>query len=89
MCTWLCRGRYWQPLQYFNMFSNVGTEMVEYQKQLGVLWWDRPDTLLLVLTLAFKTFFFVMTSVILMNMLIAMMTVRRRPFPRLTWARQI
>ena len=49
---------------------------------LGVLWWDRPPTNLLVLTLAFKTFFFVMTSVILMNMLIAMMTVRRRPFRR-------
>ena len=62
------------------MFSSVGTEMVEYQKLLGVLWWDRPPTTLLVLTLAFKTFFFVMTSVILMNMLIAMMTVRRRPF---------
>ena len=51
------------------MFSSVGTEMVEYQKLLGVLWWDRPPTTLLVLTLAFKTFFFVMTSVILMNML--------------------
>jgi hypothetical protein len=56
--------------EYFDMFTSVSTDWVEYQKDLGRLWWDRPSAGLTGMTVAFKTIFFVFTVVILMNLLI-------------------
>ena len=60
--------------EFFNMFSQVATDDLDYARELGILWWDRPALSVQVVSIVFKTVFFVMTVVILMNLLIAMMT---------------
>jgi|EP01046_Picozoa_sp_COSAG06_P012487 hypothetical protein len=56
--------------EYLNMFTAVNSDIMEYQKELGLLWWDRPPAGLLGLSLLFKTVFFLATVVVLMNLLI-------------------
>ena len=36
--------------EYFNMFSSVAEDLVDYQKDLGIIWWDRPPDLVVWLT---------------------------------------
>jgi len=71
--TWLLEREH-KPGEYFNMFSQVADDDLEYASHLGVLWWDRPSYSIMASAMVFKTLFFVMTVVILMNVLIAMMT---------------
>jgi CRP-like cAMP-binding protein len=71
--TWILERDY-KPGEFFNMFSQVMHDQIEYNQDLGLLWWDRPSAGVETFAVAFKTLFFIMTVVILMNVLIAMMT---------------
>jgi hypothetical protein len=71
--TWILE-REFKPGEFFNMVSDVMNDQLDYNSQLGVLWWDRPSASVQTSAIAFKTVFFLMTIVILMNVLIAMMT---------------
>jgi len=71
--TWLLERDH-KSGEFFNMFSQVATDDLDYARELGILWWDRPALSVQVVSIVFKTVFFLMTVVILMNLLIAMMT---------------
>lgn len=60
--------------EFFNMFSQAADDSMEYEKMIGVVWWDRPATTVTAMAMIVKTLFFIMTVVVLMNVLIAMMT---------------